>query len=45
MGAQPADIDDVLSVVREKLFIAADQGGVIGIPGTASSLPLLKSSF
>lgn len=38
MGAQPADIDDVLSVVREKLFIGVDgqRPRVLGFAGGGS---------
>jgi RNA polymerase sigma-70 factor (ECF subfamily) len=44
MGAQPADIDDVLSVVREKLFIAADgeRPRVLGFVGGGSLEKLCK---
>jgi len=38
MGAQPADIDDVLSAVRERLFIATDDedAKVLGLSGRGS---------
>ncbi len=38
MGAQPADIDDVTSAVREKLFVAkeGERPGVLGFSGRGS---------
>lgn len=44
MGAQPADIDDVLSVVREKLFIGVDgqRPRVLGFAGGGSLEKLCK---